>query len=180
MTLRYKLTGVNDHTYAGTQWRENITHQTDGQGNLCGPGWIQVYTDPLLAVLLDPIHGAFGPLAHLWECQVSGQFKTDHGLKEGWTCVTTLRRIDLPQITAEQRVRFGILAALEGYHEPNLRHWASRWLDGTDRTHAAARAAAELEAARAAWAAEAAAANRPLDLVALAHRAVLDTVEHQK
>lgn len=52
----YKLTDENHQTRNETQWGENITHYTNGEGELCGPGWLHYYNDPLLAVLLNPVH----------------------------------------------------------------------------------------------------------------------------
>ena len=62
--LLCKLTNENDQTYNKTQWGENITHKADGQGELCGTGWIHYYDSPLLAVLLNPIHGILIPLIY--------------------------------------------------------------------------------------------------------------------
>ena len=52
----YKLTDEKMQTYNGFQWVLGETHETNGEGNLCGPGWLHAYTDPLLAILLNPIH----------------------------------------------------------------------------------------------------------------------------
>jgi hypothetical protein len=195
MTTLYKLTDKDGRTRGETQWGEGVTHTTDGHGNLCGPGWLHAYTDPLLAVLLNPIHGNFAdPL--LWKCK--GKIgKRDHGLKVGCTSLTTLRQIPMPAVTTEQRVRFGILCAWEVYAEPAWREWADAWLAGASRSERAAIAAARgaesaaeraaraaargaesaaERAARAAaiaaeWAAESA-AESDLDLIALAQRAL--------
>jgi len=147
----YKLTDKDDRTYNGMQWGEGVTHTASGTGELCGPGWIHAYTDPLLAVLLDPIYAGFGPTAHLWEAEgVIGT--THHGLKVGCTSLTTLRRVGLPALTTEQRVRFAILCAREVYTDPAWTAWADCWLSGENRMRAAA-AAAEEEVAVATWAA---------------------------
>jgi hypothetical protein len=45
----YKLTNENFQTFGGCQWGENITHITSGEGDLCGPGWLHYYDNPLLA-----------------------------------------------------------------------------------------------------------------------------------
>ena len=156
MTTLYKLTDADGRTYGETQWGEGVTHTTDGEGELCGPGWLHAYTDPLLAVLLNPIH-ANVTSPRLWECEGEvGQ--SDHGLKVGCTSLTTTREIPLPVVTTEQRVRFAILCAWEVCEDSAWRVWATGWLDGSDRSKAAAEAAAECTAmAAAAWAAECAA-----------------------
>lgn len=166
----YKLTDKNNQTRNKTQWGENVTHETDGSGDLCGPGWLHAYSDPLLAVLLNPIHADFYK-PRLWEAQGEGISKDEHGLKLGFTKLTTLREIPLPKVSTEQRVRFAIYCALEVCKEPAFVSWAEKWLDGSDRTLMSAQAAqaaqsaeesvnavwAEAQAA-AAWATEAAAA----------------------
>jgi hypothetical protein len=151
MPKYYKLTDENDRTHGDCQWGENVTYETDGKGDLCGPGWTHWYTHPLLAVLLNPSHGRFDlTTAHLWESpenQVAEKF--DCGLKVGCKRGTTARRIPLPEVTLIQKIAFGILCSLAVYKEQSYVTWAESWLSGEDRS--ANRAAAT----RAAWTAEA-------------------------
>ena len=154
----YKLTNQKMQTHGGYQWEPGVARETDGEGNLCCPGWLHYYHDPLLAVLLNPIHADIeGPI--LWEAEAEGLHRDDRGLKGGCTRLTLLRRIELPQITTEQRVRFGILCAKVICDNPAWNAWADRWLDGSDRSQESAWAAIEAaaRAAEAAWAAETAA-----------------------
>jgi hypothetical protein len=172
----YKLTDENDQSYNQTQWGRNRRHQTNGKGELCGPGWLHAYTHPLLAVFLNPIHADF-KTPHLWEATGIVR-KTDYGLKVGVKQLTTIRRLRLPKITTNQRIRFAILCAKGVCTDPTFVKWADNWLSGKDRTKAAARAAwaaarAAEAAARAAEAAGAAgAAVHPLDLIFLAKLAM--------
>lgn len=140
MKTVYKLTDANDRTYGGCQWGSGVEHRTNGEGELCGPGWIHVYTHPLLAVLLNQIHGGFVDY-HLWECSASGESKNDHGLKWGYTIVQTIRRVEPPTVTPEQAVRFAIYCARAVYTEPTWDRWADGWLSGADRSDASAQAA---------------------------------------
>lgn len=156
----YKLTDAKDQTYGQCQWGKGVTHQTSGKGALCGPGFTHWYTDPLLAVLLNPIHGQFDlKTGHLWEGEGHVAID-DHGLKVGCTKATTQQRVPLPRITLTQRVAFSILCALEVYCEPDFVKWATEWLSGMDRSeskaHAAVNAAYTDYAAAAAYAANAA------------------------
>ena len=196
----YKLTDQNLQTHGGYQWEPGVARETDGRGNLCGPGWLHYYHDPLLSALLNPIHADIADPV-LWEAEAEGLHRDDRGLKGGCTRLTLLRRIELPQITTEQRIRFGILCAKVICDNPAWNAWADRWLDGSDRSvetaweawaaadaaaaEAAARAAravaqatawAAWEAAWAAWeaarTAEAAAESTLLDLRAIAHEAL--------
>lgn len=138
----YKLTDENHQTRNETQWGENITHYTNGEGELCGPGWLHYYNDPLLAVLLNPVHAGFlNPV--LWECEVVGVTSTDSGLKFGATELTTLRIIPIQSVTLEQRVRFAILCAQQVDKSEDFNIWAYNWLIGSDRSEQSAYAAAE-------------------------------------
>lgn len=71
-------------------------------------------------------------------------------------------------VDTTQRVRFGILCALQVYQDPAWRKWAEGWLSGSDRGEAAAGIAAV-------WAAEAAtltaSARAPEIVAAMAARA---------
>lgn len=200
----YKLTDKNGQTHGGCQWGEGVTHTAPGGGELCTKAWIHAYTDPLLAVLLNPIHGKFDPeTMRLWECEGEVGI-TDHGLKVGCTSLTTIREVPAPQVSLEQRARFGILCAKEVYTESTWTGWADAWLDGSEFSRveatapratarvtatawaAAAWAVTASEAARAVVVAEAARAaaeaaawaaeyqDKSIDLIALAHKAVGD------
>jgi pyruvate/2-oxoglutarate dehydrogenase complex dihydrolipoamide acyltransferase (E2) component len=184
MQTLYKLTDANGQTRGGCQWGEGVQHMTSGDGPLCDSGWTHWYTDPLLAVFLNPIHGQFDPETMLlWEGEGTIG-ATDQGLKVGCTDGRTLRQIPVAQVTPEQRVRFAILCVKavptrwEGKAEWD--RWADAWLDGADRrAAAAAAAAARAAAAEAAEAAEAAAAAAraaaraaDIDLIAIAREAV--------
>jgi hypothetical protein len=182
MTTLYKLTDQNGQTHNATQWGEGVTHHASGVGDLCSPGWLHAYTDPLLAVLLNPIHADITD-PQMWICEgVVG--KEDKGLKVGCAVLTTIRRTDVPSVNTEQKVRFGVLCALAVYSDPGFERWADNWLTGGDRTAAtawaaeaaatawAAEAAAAEAAAAAAWAARAAAEARSFDLIQLAAQAM--------
>lgn len=137
--LLYKLTDKDCCTYNGTRWGVNVTHEVTGEGELCGPGWIHAYTDPLLAVLLNPIHADFTN-QRLWEAE--GEIgKDDCGLKVGCKKLTTIREIPLPEISTEQKFRFAILCALEVFTEPSFVKWANNWLENKDRSSSAAEGA---------------------------------------
>jgi len=149
--MLYKLTDEKDQTYGGCQWGEGVTHTADGLGELCTEHWIHAYRDPILAVMMNPIHGQYDlATAHLWECE--GEVGKDNGMKLGCTTLKTVKRTTLPLVTIEQRVRFGILCAREVCHEADFIRWSDGWLSDQDRS---GKAAAAREAA---WAAEAAAA----------------------
>ena len=172
MKIRWKLTDENDQTSYQMQWGKNITHQRAGTGRLCTSGWIHVYSDPLLAVLLNPIHRYF-PDPHLWKCHVGGHYLGDRGLKEGWSKVTTLKRVDLPDITLVQKVAFAVLCALEIYKQTDFVIWANNWLNNIDRSGVAAKATytAAKTVANAAYVASKAAAENAATTAAYAAKA---------
>ena len=126
----YKLTNELGQTYNKTQWGEGVEHTASGRGPLCADGWLHAYTHPLLAVLLNPIHAGI-KRSQLWEAE--GEVGAeDHGLKVGCTRLRTVRQIPVPEVTTEQRVRFGLLCALAVYHEPGFERWARSWMDVTE------------------------------------------------
>ena len=180
MTTIYKLTDQNMRTHNGFQWTLNKEETASGEGDLCGPGFLHAYTDPLLAILLNPIHAYIkNPRLFKGTGTVS---KTDNGLKIGCTKITLTEEMDTPVVTTIQCIAFGILCAKQVYPSLNWNTWADNWISGKDRTKKAAEAAiaAAAEAARAeeAWAAQAAAwaaaraADKKIDLIALAKKAM--------
>ena len=176
----YKLTKSNCKTKNNTLWGENITHEAMGDStqDLCSDGWIHFYTDPNIAVLMNPKHANFSNPV-LWECESHGEEKHE-SLKSGCRSLTTIKQLPLPIFTTNQKVAFGILCSLEVYKEPRYVRWANDWLNNTDRTHAAAAyvadaadaavADAAYDAADAAY--DTAAANANIDFSSLAKKAL--------
>ena len=158
--IAYKLLTKDRTSRNGCKWEPGEWKETSGEGDLCGPGWLHFYSHPLLAVLLNPIHANIADPV-LWECETGGERKDDNGQKHGRTRARIVRELPLPVVTVVQRVRFGLLCALESPQSVNYKKWAAGWLDGSDRTRKSARAAAATYAAcAAACAAGAAAAAR--------------------
>ena len=137
----FKLTNQNHETFGKTKWGEGITHTASGIGDLCTNGWIHFYKNPKLAVFFNPIHANFiDPV--LWECSVDGIIKSD-GTKYGCTKLTTIKIIEIPVLTTEQRIKFAILCAKEVYKEKGWNEWADKWLNGSDRTADSAKITAD-------------------------------------
>src|SRR5208283_2502037 len=176
-TTVYKLTNRDMTTYVGFRWEIGKQATASGKGDLCGPGWLHCYSDPLLAVLLNPIHANIEN-PRLFRAEAGGKSKHDQGLKSGYTKMTLVEEIPVPDVTTEQRVRFGILCSTKVYNDPTYTSWAEGWLSGKERSAAAADAAsvsagAARAAAWAAWAAaRAARASRAVLAAGAAARAV--------
>lgn len=144
--ILYKLTNQDNTTYGGMKWGVGVKHTTkfDKRYSLCSEDLIHAYRDPLLAVFYNPIHGDY-PNPKLWECETHCKKVIDNGLKLGVKSLTTIKEIELPVITTEQLVEIAIRISLKVYHEESYINWAQRWIDGTDRAWAAARAAEEID-----------------------------------
>ena len=145
MTTCYKLTRRDNTTYNKCLWGEDVTHETSGEGGLCSSGWLHAYQHPLIAVFMNPIHAKVKN-PKLWECIGDGKYLDDRGLKCGFTRLTTVKEISLPEVSATQRVAFAILCAKEVCKDPEWSAWADNWLSGKDRTRESARAAARAAA----------------------------------
>lgn len=173
----YKLTDKNLQTYKGCQWVVGDWKETSGEGELCSEGWLHCYHHPLLAVLHNPIHAnIFEPL--VWEVEVGGKYLNDNFIKCGFTKMRLVKQIELPVVTTNQRVAYGIYSSLEVYENTEYRRWAENWLNGTDRSitaaavaRTAARAAAEAARA-AAEAGTAAAAGTAAKMIKCAEMAI--------
>lgn len=140
--LAYKLTDTEDFThYKSCKRGPNVTHETSGKGDLCGSGWLHFYTSPLIALLLNPIHGDYQP-PKLWQALAEGSFRHDLWLKSGCTRLTTIELLEPPPIITEHRVSFAIRCAQTVYQDKTWLEWADRWLNNTDRTQSSAADAA--------------------------------------
>ena len=145
----YKLTDKDGYTRRGesgeTLWTEGATLETDGSGALCGSGWIHYYQDPHVAVLMNCQQGAYDlETALMWEVEAGGVDEHAYDHKSGTTRLTTVRRIDMPTLSREERVEIAIRYAMPGVGDtnPDWTSWANNWLDGTDRTAKSAWSAA--------------------------------------
>ena len=133
----YKLTDSEMQTYGGTQWVMGKTKRTSGAGELCGPGWLHWYDDPIVALMMNPTHAGF-VTPRLFVAKWGGKRKDDRGCKSGSTALTLAQEVlPVPAVTITQRVAFGILAALEVTQDSSWRKWAERWLSDEGRFVAA-------------------------------------------
>ena len=164
--IKYKLTDQNLRTYMGFRWVVGEWVEAPGKLNqsLCSDGWIHYYDDPLLAVFFNPIHADIDK-PRLWEIEIDGETKVD-ATKGGARRGRLRTELPLPLISLSQRVEIAIRCALTVYSEPDFVIWAEKWLNGTNRTKAAAaqaawraKEAAEHFWSNDAWAAAAAAAE---------------------
>jgi hypothetical protein len=137
--FRYKLTNEHMQTFGLTQWTLGEWKETDGRGNLCGPGWLHCYSSPLLAAFLNTMHADFRK-PRLFKCEVFGKSRGDRGLKEGWSKMRLVKELEFKRPTAEQYAKFGILCALEANTSPDFALWAKNWLSGANRDKASAKA----------------------------------------
>lgn len=133
----YKLTDHAMQTYGGCQWELGVERSAPGKWGLCTDGWLHAYTDPIISIMMNPIHaGFYNP--RLFLAKGRGASMDDHGLKVGVQHLTLLEEMPVPVITIEQRVRFGILCAMQVCKSHSWRSWAQKWLDGRDRRPAIA------------------------------------------
>ncbi len=135
--IRYKLTDQNLQTYNNFQWILGEEQSSPGTGELCSSGWLHCYTNPLLAIFLNPIHANFHE-PRLFRVEVHGECKIDLGLKEGWSRMKLVEELEFPQPTLTQRIAFGILCAKQVCQDEFWQTWADKWLSGEDRSYESA------------------------------------------
>jgi len=146
--IAYKLTHKDRTTYGGFLWPEPGGEwvETSGEGPLCGPGWLHWYTDPILAVFINPIHANIPEDDMLlWEADVDGRRLDDKGLKFGTTRGRLMKQIEVPHITREERICVAIMltkAVLIPGEIPVWDKWANNYLSNIDRSNRAAAPAA--------------------------------------
>ena len=157
--IAYKLTDQNHRTKNRKLFQLGVPVTVPAENNeweLCTNSWIHFYTDPLIAVLMNPVHANFRtPI--LWECKCEGEMLFEP-LKSGCKKLTVLKQLDIPDITLINRVAFGIFCTQEVYKNMVWNTWANNWLNNIDRskTDAATNAAAAAAAAYSTYATDAA------------------------
>src|SRR3970040_1858830 len=102
MVLKYKLTDENGQTYGGTSWvvgRTNAIPVFDQHPVLCTSGVFHAYHDPLVAVLVNPIHADIrNPRMFQVECS---EIVVDDRLKCGTYKMRPVRELDVPRPTVQ-------------------------------------------------------------------------------
>jgi hypothetical protein len=152
----YKLTDENGFTQRRTYWELGETHEVGGIPRLCSSTVLHAYPSPLLAALMNPAHCNFKyPKCFV----VEGEVCITDGTKGGSQKLTVVGTFELPKVTQTQYIAFGILCALEVYHDNKFVLWTANWLNNTDRTSAAAAAASSAASSAAADYAASAAAD---------------------
>ena len=151
----YKLLSQDLTSHQDTKWEIGVPITIAKEGvKMCSDQVLHCYNHPMLAVIFNPIHaGIRNP--KLFEIEVDEIVNTD-GLKFASKSQTLIKEISLPKIAIEQRVEFAIKTVKLVYKNESWNSWADKWLDGSDRTVAAAANAATAYAAAANAAANAA------------------------
>ncbi len=155
--ILYKLTDRDGYTRRGVTnellWAPGVTHEAaepaEAGTQLCTNQVIHAYRSLELGLFMNPIHANIAD-PRAWECD--GDIVADDSTKAGVKRLTIIRDVQVPDITTEQRVKFGILAVRQVCHEPYWLAWADSWLSGNNRQVAAATWAARAAAAGAAMA----------------------------
>ena len=135
----YKLTDQEGYTRKGQGdqclWGPGVRHSVKVRvknPQLCTANVIHAYSNPLIAVIMNPRHANFKN-PRLWKA-TGFPVVRESQLKLGCYSLTTVEEIPIPVITVDQKVRFTILVSLEVYKEADFVSWAKNWLDGTNRT----------------------------------------------
>jgi len=172
--LLYKITDKDRRTHDGFLWPEPKGEwvTASGEGQLCGPGWLHAYNSSLVAMLRNPVDGAYDESTlRLWTMEWEGKRLDDTPsvLKCGVTRARLFEEIEPPKLSIRERccAAIEIARAVRTVPIPPIPawdEWATAYILG-DATAAAAWARAAEAAARAA-------AAKPLDLHAIIERAV--------
>jgi hypothetical protein len=179
--MYYLITNALGNDWRGRAWGVGVTH-TEENPNY----YPSVYKSPLVAVYMYPAYEGKVDNPRLWVCEGSGQGREDD-LRADLATVKVTSEFPVQWPTPEQRVTFGLLAALNLVTDPDFRSWAVAYLKGVDTSKESASVLegklmgrlAELdERQSSAFAAAAAVATGELEHSAFAaHRAYWDSYD---
>ena len=176
MSAYVKITDADARTRSTTLWEPGVRVEC-ARPELplepCSAGAIHCYAGDTieealaLAAMMDPVHGGYGVGARVFAFMPEGEV-LDGGDLAICRAGSIGEELALPTPTREERVEFGIRAALLIPQSAGYVAWAEAWLSGGDRSAEAAEAAAEAAEARAAARAAEARADHTLPLASLA------------
>lgn len=143
LPIVYKITDQHGKSFGGMQWGNGVSHTSpgkiyghDGEVLISEPPistkhWLHAYTSPILAILLNPVHGRV-QYPKLWVCSaITGVKSVDEQV--GCTWLKTEYVTHLPIIGTINRARWAILAASKVYQDKGYEIWANNWLSDFER-----------------------------------------------
>ena len=101
-------------------------------------GLFHYFLHPLLAVLFKEKYGCYF-YTKLYEVLPEGKIVKGHG-RSGATKLTLVKELEIPEITLNQQIAFGIFCVKEVYSDKVFISWANKWLSGEDRSRQSAKA----------------------------------------
>lgn len=125
----YKLVDQQFTSCNGMKWFPNVWHMESGLDTLCNEGWLHVYTHPLLAAFLNPIHADVQEPKY-FRAEAVGNFRIESGLKVGVTALRITEEILPPHIDQEHRIRLALMVSLEVCTNIQWCSWARNYLEG--------------------------------------------------
>lgn len=129
----YKLLSQVLTSYSNTQWELDKTITVSVPGNaMCTNQVLHCYNHPLLAVILNPAHADIKN-PRLFEISVD-EIVSNDGLKFASKSQTLIKELELPKISLEQKVEFGIRVAKLVCKDEKWNEWADNWLNGSDKS----------------------------------------------
>ena len=137
--IMYKLVSQNYTSRGEMKWEIGKTNRATNPGTeMCTDQVLHCYEDPHLAIIFNLRHANIKN-PKLFEIHCS-PIVADDGLKFACHEQTPIREFEVPVITLNQKIAFGIKCALSVCSNPKFVLWANNWLTGIDRTRKSAAA----------------------------------------
>ena len=128
--LYCKWVGNDMTTRNNTKWEINVPKEIPSNDLSYEDGFF--YEHPLLAVMFKSFHQCEN-YSRLYEVKPEGEV-TKNFDKYKATNLTLVKELEIPKVSSNQKVAFGILCAKKVYDEPNFINWANDWLNAKDRS----------------------------------------------
>lgn len=129
--MYYFITDSTGKDWMGRQWGEGVSH-TETNDNY----YFTCYHSPTVAALMVAANDEY-PNHRLWLAEPFGDI-TNYDYRDISTGMKTVREVETPKLTVEQRITFGIVCALNTVEHPLFQQWGFDWLKGRDRSKEAA------------------------------------------
>jgi len=115
-------------------WKLKKWKEVEGDKEFFGvfsEGWLHCYSDPLIAILLNPINENIQN-PRIFEVEVDGK-EAYNNMKYAYKKMRLIKEVNVPKITLEQKVKFAVLCALEVCTDNKFTSWAKDWYGGKKR-----------------------------------------------
>jgi len=127
---RYLLTNADHSTWRGSQIGTGRSiFRSNAENNVINKNADELGDSPLVAIMLNPWHAQIDQ-----QKMLEIEFSQIDVVKNDPRVNMLVRETELPSVTTDQKIVFGLMVIQEVYQNTVFNKWADGWISGSDRS----------------------------------------------